>query len=102
MSSAGSSNPGLTTSNQFNACAAADASAIPEKGSEGTLPMEVSEPGNGEGLTEEERKRAQRMQRNRESALLSRQRKKTLLDDLDRRNKELESQNAQLNGGNFI
>lgn len=37
------------------------------------------------------------MQRNRESALLSRQRKKTMLDELDRRNKDLESQNAQLN-----
>lgn len=46
---------------------------------------------------EEDRKKAQRMQRNRESALLSRQRKKTMLDELDRRNKDLESQNAQLN-----
>eukprot|EP00884_Botryococcus_braunii_P013915 jgi/Botrbrau1/22524/Bobra.114_2s0049.2 len=67
-------------------------------GHDGAQPQKVSEQDSEGPLTEEQRKKAERMQRNRESALLSRQRKKTMLDDLDRRNKELETQNAQLNG----
>jgi hypothetical protein len=38
------------------------------------------------------------MQRNRESAMQSRQRKKMQMDELERRNKELETQNAHLTG----
>ena len=39
-----------------------------------------------------------RMQRNRESAMLSRQRKKMQLDELDRQNKQLQATNTHLSG----
>lgn len=47
---------------------------------------------------DEERKRQERMQRNRESAHLSRQRKKMQVDDLERRNTELGTQVKYLGG----
>lgn len=39
-----------------------------------------------------------RMQRNRESAMLSRQRKKMQLDELERQNKQLQASNTHLSG----
>ena len=47
---------------------------------------------------DEEQKRMARMQRNRESAMLSRQRKKMQLDELDRQNKQLQATNTHLSG----
>ncbi len=47
---------------------------------------------------EEEQKRIARMQRNRESAMLSRQRKKMQLDELERQNKQLQASNTHLSG----
>ncbi|BDA44244.1 probable bZIP transcription factor 28 [Coccomyxa sp. Obi] len=47
---------------------------------------------------EEEQKRQARMQRNRESAMQSRQRRKMQLEELERRNAELQTQNTHLTG----
>ena len=58
------------------------------------------EKANGQSGEEgdEEQKRMARMQRNRESAMLSRQRKKMQLDELDRQNKQLQATNTHLSG----
>ena len=42
-----------------------------------------------------------RMQRNRESAMLSRQRKKMQLDDLEQQNKQLQATNTHLSGAHY-
>ncbi len=47
---------------------------------------------------DEDQKRMARMQRNRESAMLSRQRKKMQLDELERQNKQLQATNTHLSG----
>ena len=47
---------------------------------------------------DEEQKRMARMQRNRESAMLSRQRKKMQLDELEQQNKQLQATNTHLSG----
>ena len=42
-----------------------------------------------------------RMQRNRESAMLSRQRKKMQLDELEQQNKQLQATNTHLSGASY-
>ena len=42
-----------------------------------------------------------RMQRNRESAMLSRQRKKMQLDELEQQNKQLQATNTHLSGAPY-
>ena len=54
--------------------------------------------GNG---SEDEQKRQARMQRNRESAMQSRQRRKMQLEELERRNAELQTQNTHLTGAHL-
>ena len=50
---------------------------------------------------DEEQKRMERMQRNRESAMLSRQRKKMQLDELEQQNKQLQATNTHLSGAPY-
>ena len=64
----------------------------------------ASPPGGSPGSeeSEEERKRQERMQRNRESAQQSRARKRMQLDELERRNGELQAHNTHLSGAQLL
>ena len=61
-------------------------------------PQGGSRAGSAEDEPSEERKRQARMARNRESAQQSRARKKMQVDELERRNAELQAHNAHLSG----
>ena len=58
----------------------------------------MGSPGSADEAPDEERKRQARMARNRESAQQSRARKKMQMDELERRNAELQAHNTHLSG----